>query len=295
MTGVAALLLGVAVLLGAGCERDDTALQASLGAAASSTLNLRLLRSRDQGASWRLDEAVLAHGVSSLHACTVEGRVWVPALLDTRSIPWWETAFPIPFLDSFQSSDLTTWTAHRSPLRGDTTGGVDPACVVGPRGLEMWFAEVLGSFEDPAKGDHVSQIWRSRWLGDRFGEAEIVTTGTGLIDPAPIYIDGALRLFLNKDGDHIVELVGDTLVDRWMRVTVPAAVDLGDRRWLLGQAPRGPGMMPVAREILADGLGDPFPLAIDAELHSCESPSMTTLGPEWLLFCVQTNIPGQPQ
>lgn len=285
-------LLAVLALIGA-CRRDDAPLRATLGADPTSSLRVRLLRSADRGATWSIDMAPLAHGVSSLHACTFEGEVWVPGLVDRRTIPWWETAFPLPFVDSFRSFDLATWGAHRIPLEGDTTGGVDPACVVGPKGLEMWFAETEGIDNDPAQGNLVAKIWRSHWIGGRWGNSEVVYSGRGLVDPAPIYIDGALRLFLNHNGHHIVELVNGQIVDRWENATVPHAVDLGDRRWLVAQAPRNGAMLPFAREILPESLGPPFPINIDSLLRTCESPSMTTLGPTWLLFCVQTD--GQRQ
>lgn len=271
-----------------GCERSAAPIRAALGPDPAAGTQVRVLTSTDRGAHWQLAPTPIAHGVSSLHACTFEGTVWVPALLDVRDIPLLESAFPVPFVDVFRSTDLVHWTADRLRIRADTTGGVDPACVVGPDGLEMWFAEVSGKEGDPALGGRPSQVWRTRWTGEHFGDGEVVHAGVGLVDPSPTYVDGALRLFLNQDGSRIVQATDGALATVWDRVTVPQVAELGDRRWLLGQAPRGPGMLPVAREITGAGLGAPFPIAMDAELRSCESPSMTTLGDTWVLFCVDT-------
>lgn len=277
------------------CDRSPDAIRAALGPDPTSHSQVRLLTSVDQGATWALRPNSLAHGVSSLHACTHEGTVWVPAVLDVRDIPWIESAFPVPFVDVLRSTDLEHWTADRIRIRGDTTGGVDPACVVGPEGLEMWFAEVSGSSGDPAQGNRASKIWRTRWAGDHFGDGEVVVSGTGLVDPAPLYVDGKLRLFLNQDGARIVESVADRLVPTWAGVTVPQAVDLGGTRWLLAQQMRGSGMLPVASDLSSGSPGTPFPVRIDGQLQSCESPSMTTLGGTWLLFCVDVSHHGPPR
>jgi hypothetical protein len=288
MTGLLSLLALAA------CDRSPAPIRAALVPNPSAHSQVRLLTSVDRGATWTLRPASLAHGVSSLHACTYEDTVWVPCVLDVRDIPWIESAFPVPFVDVLRSTDLVTWTADRIRIRADTTGGVDPACVVGPQGLEMWFAEVAGTTGDPAQGNRDAKIWRTRWSGDAFGEGEVVVSGTGLVDPSPLYVDGALRLFLNQDGARIVESVAGRLVSTWAGVTVPAAVDLGGTRWLLAQEFRGGGMLPVASELSPSGRGAPFPVRIDGQLQSCESPSMTTLGDTWLLFCVDVSHHGPP-
>jgi hypothetical protein len=292
--------LGAIVLL-SGCARESAPIRAALGPDAASETELRLLLSVDKGSTWVLQPQVVAHGVSSLHACTYEGTVWVPAILDVRDIPWYETAFPSPFVDVFRSDDLVTWRADRVPIQSSRIGGIDPACVVGPAGLEMWFAEPAGRDGDPAQGGRRSQIWRTHWNGTTFGAGEVVYTGLGLVDPAPSYLAGELRLFLNADGDHIVEVAGGTLTRVWEHVTVPQVAELGDRRLLLAQRPSGPGMQPTARVLEGTKLGAEVQIPIQNALRSCESPSLTALGSTWALFCVDasqrpvpTERPGVP-
>lgn len=299
------LLLPLAVT--PACGRSPDPIRAALGPTPAADPNaeaqtghflsgteLRMLTSTDEGAHWSLSPDVIAHGVSSLHACTYEDTVWVPCLLDVREISWMESAFPVPFVDVLRSRDLVHWTADRIRVRADTKGAIDPACVVGPEGLEMWFAEMVGSDGDPAQGDKPANIWRSAWREDQFDDAEVAHQGQGLVDPAPTYADGALRLFLNQDGNRIVELLEGRLISAWGQATVPQVAELGDRRWLLAQEPRGQGMLPVARALGQAGtpggaLGPSFPIEIDGLLRSCESPSMTTLDGKWLLFCVDAS------
>ncbi|MDP2313408.1 MAG: hypothetical protein Q8P41_10915 [Pseudomonadota bacterium] len=289
MIGLGLLLTMVA------CDRSPDPIRAALVPDPSADTQVRVLTSVDRGAHWALHAAPVAHGVSSLHACTYDDTVWVPAVLDVREIAWIESAFPVPFVDVLRSTDLVHWTADRIRIRADTTGGVDPACVVGPEGLEMWFAEVSGREGDPAQGARPSKIWRTHWKDDHFADGVVVHEGPGLVDPAPTYVGGKLRLFLNKDGARIVEAVGDTLLPTWDGVTVPQVAELGGSRWLLAQQPRGPGMLPIAAELTAGGRAASFPLQIDGALSSCESPSLTTLGATWVLLCVEVARRGPPR
>ncbi len=276
---------GLALLLTA-CAPDAAPLDAALGPDPAGGAEVRLLTSTDRGARWTLQANVIAHQLSSLHACTFEGVVWVPALLEVDHISWLESAFPSPFVDVLRSDDLVHWTASRVAIDADVRSVIDPACVVGPEGLELWFADVQGSATDPAQGARVSRIWRTHWNGERFIDGDVLYTGPGLVDPAPVYIDGALRLFLNQDGARIVEVVGGTLTRAWDGVTVPQAVDLGGVRRLVAQQPRGPGMFPVFRDLSRAADGASTPITIDGQLRGCESPSLTTLGETWVLLCV---------
>lgn len=274
-------------LLGAmlvGCGRSAEPLRAALGPGDGPT-TVWALTSQD-GVQWSRGATAVAHRLSSLHACTVEGEVWVPALLQVESIPPWESAFPWAFVDVLRSRDLVHWTADRLPISGDTTGGVDPACVVGPDGLEMWFAELEGTTGDPAQGDRPSKIWRSRWNGSGFDRAEVMVRGTALIDPAPAYVDGELRIFLNQAGQRIVEARGDTLTVVWERATVPVVYQAGGRSWLLAQYGHDLAT-PRIRSIEPGGLGAERSLDLRGAVRNCESPSITAYGSGLVLMCVE--------
>lgn len=277
---------GLLALLFVGCAPDATPIQAALGPDPGGGAEVRVFTSTDRGARWALQPGRIAHRLSSLHACTFEGVVWAPSLLEVDHISWFEEAFPSPFVDVLRSTDLNEWTAARIAIDADVRSVIDPACVVGPRGLELWFADVRGSATDPAQGARTSTIWRTHWDGERFGEGDVVYEGPGLVDPAPIYVDGGARLFLNQDGARIVEVVDGALVRVWDGVTVPQAVELGGARWLVAQQPRGPGMFPVVRDLARATDGASTPLPIDGQLRACESPSLTTLGDTWVLLCV---------
>lgn len=286
-------LVLLAVTLGA-CQRSSTVLRDSLGDAPDARFRVRLLRSTDAGASWTLDPTVIAHDVTSLHACTYQGEVWIPALRFVTEIPWWESALPSPFVDVLRSRDGVTWRAERVPVNVEgTTGGVDPACVVAPDGtLEMWFAELEGR-GDPAHGNRPARIWRTRWNGvDAFIDGEVVTRGPSLIDPSPLYTpDGHLRLFLNQAGARIVEAEGDALTTRWEGVTVPHTTRIDTSALLLAQRADQPQRVQV-RAVDGAGIGAPTTWDLPG-VRSCESPSLTTLDATWLLFCVD-RPPGPP-
>lgn len=281
-------------LLAAGCQLGRDPLGGVIGDAPDARMRVRLFRSSDAGVTWTLDPQVVATDLTSLHACTYQGELWVPALRFVTGIPWWESAFPSPFVDVLRSPDGVTWRAERIPLDVEgTVGGVDPACVVGPDGaLEMWFSEPEGR-GDPALGGRPSRIWRTRWNGtDAFEDGEVVTRGTSLIDPSPYYgADGRLRLFLNEAGVRIVEAQGDALVTRWEGVTVPHATPTQGGGLLLAQRSDQPRTV-QRRDIHPGGLDPPATWELSG-VHCCESPSMTTQGDIWLLFCVD-RPPGPP-
>lgn len=279
------VLVLLAVTLGA-CQRSSTVIRASLGDAPDARFRVRLLRSTDVGASWTLDPAVIAHDVTSLHACTYQDEIWMTGLRFVTEIPWWESAFPAPFVDVFRSPDGTTWRADRIPLELDTHRAIDPACVVGPEGLEMWVADLEG-LGDPAEGSRDARIWRTRWNGsDTFDRGEVVFHGTSVVDPSPVYgPDGALRLFLNERAARIVEARGDQLLSRWEGVTVPGAATTPNGMLLLAQRADQPRSVLVRSIEPSGGLG-PVQTWDLPGVHSCESPSLTTLGDIWWLFCV---------
>lgn len=249
---------------------------------------VRSFRSTDRGRTWTLDPGVIAHDFTSLHACTFEGMVWLSGLRFVTEIPESESENPTPFVDVYRSRDGKTWTGDRIPLNiDDTIGGVDPACVVGPDGLEMWFAEPEGRTGDPALGKRAIRIWRSHWNGrDAFYQGEVVMNGEGLVDPAPYYSDdGHLRLFLTEDGRNIVEAAEGIVLRRLRDITVPHVVESGSGSFLLGYRTVQPQR--VYHRALEDER-DEWAESWDLEgVRSCESPSLAILGETWLLFCVE--------
>ena len=295
-----ALYVALALGLFAGCRQThdgaSTAPRRQIGepperrveAGQDFRFRVRYFRSTDQGATWTLDPAIVAHNFTSLHACYFEGTVWLSGLTFVTEIPESESANPSPFVDVFRSRDGKTWTGDRIPLDFDVVGTIDPACVAGPGGLEMWFAEMEGSSGDPAHGGRVSKIWRSHWNGkDAFHRGKIIVQGEGLVDPAPFYTtDGRMRLFLNKDGQNIVEAVDGRLVSRWKNITVPDALDPGTGPLLLAFRPGEP------RQVYHRAFDEERFYPIDSwnldGVRSCESPTLTTMGDIWLLFCVET-------
>ncbi len=276
-----------------GCQRGSGAIHEALGDAPDARFRVRLLRSSDAGATWTLDPRVLAHDVTSLHACTYQGEVWVSGLRFVTEIPWWESAFPAPFVDVFRSSDGAAWRAERIPLKLDAHRAIDPACAVGPEGLEMWVADLEG-VGDPAQGSRDARIWRTRWNGsDAFEGGEVAFHGTSVVDPSPVYgPDGTLRLYLNERGARIVEARGDRLESRWEGVTVPDAVATPSGLLVLAQRADQPQRV-LVRSLEGGALG-PVRTWDLTGLRTCESPSLTTLGDTWLLFCVDRPVGTPP-
>lgn len=256
------------------CDPIGEATRAALSPEAPSHPRVWVHRRTADG--WTRDPAPFARGFSSLHAAWWNGE-WVVAGLPHAGEPsWWNEAFPRLAVGALVSRDLTAWEARSFSVEAEGASLIDPAIVEGPEGAELWFVQVEGG-GDPGEGSRPVKVVRTRWNGEGFDRAEVVGTGRGLVDPAPVWFDGAWRVFLTRDHSAVVTLEGATILPG---CSVPFARVEGGEIVLWAQRPVGGKR--VAVESRSRDLRSWTP-PVELTREGCASPS----GGADAMFCVE--------
>lgn len=271
----------VALLL-AGCDPIGAQMAEALAPAADHPLQTWAWRQGPDGA-WTRDPAPLAHGLSSLHAAVHDGLLRVTGLVALRPPGFWEERFPRLRAGTLTSGDGRAWTAGSWPVDAPGVSLIDPAVVVGPEGLELWFVQVDG-LGDPAQGRRPTRIVRTRWTGRGFGGASVWAEGRGLVDPSPVWADGRWTVYATQDHAAVVEVGPDGAT----RPVLPGAtVPFATADTLYAQAMVDGRMRAVVSRRGPDGAwSPPAVLFRDDRQRTCASPVVATVADAPLLLCV---------
>ncbi|NOY24838.1 MAG: hypothetical protein GXP62_03105, partial [Oligoflexia bacterium] len=183
--------------------------------------------------------------------------------------------------------DGQTWTPrHWEVDDPDAVSYIDPQIFEG----QFWYVAPSGKTGDPAHRSEPNPVRSSPPAQTRF-------SGSFVVDPAPVRVDGALHLFLTQAGS-VIHLAGEPLAvrHRLPGVTVPYALQVDGQLLLVAQAVVQGRRQPVIATVSQDALESrPGVLALNwrpvvqlGPLSSCTSP---VLGPSpaggWLLLCVE--------
>ncbi len=245
------------------------------------------------GHSWTRTGPAIAGGFSSLGAVVSDDEVLITGLPATPPT-WWEERFPSLFVATLVSPDGLSWATRRLSVEAPGTALIDPQLVMGPDGLELWFVQAEGT-GDPGQGQRETRLVRTRQLrphAAEYGKAELWYTGRGLVDVAPVWLNGELRVYATRGHSEIVEIaeVNGQKTERVIvgGVTVPFPLAHAGGVWLWGQAPVDGGMRPV-RLNSADGRtwSAPEALVRDPTVTSCASPVVVPWRAAWRLWCVE--------
>ncbi len=301
---VRALLLTASLLpllLVGACDRDPIGdlTRASLGPDPTSAYAVWVLRAGPSppGSTgldlpdlsvWHRDTTAIAHAFSSLHAFVWDDLLVVPGLSSARPPTWLEERLPTLAIGALVTRDLVRWEARSWRVDAPGVSLIDPALVRGPAGVELWFVQVDGPGDPGAVGRAV-RIVRTRWDGQRFGAAETWAEGRGLVDPSPVWFDGAWRVFATRDHAAVVVLDGPDRAPREVLsgASVPFAFEEGGEVTVLAQRPEGPGMAAVAvRSADTRTWSAPVRIMNDSGLQTCASPVTARYRGEHVMLCV---------
>jgi hypothetical protein len=278
---------GVAGLLALACDTapSDAAVSAAVLVPPG---EVRLYR--DDGAGFAPAGRAPLAGLTSLDAHAEGDTVYVAGLSHRLAPGLLAERFPQLFVVVTETSDplMQAWSAHAWRVDAPGRSLIDPALVTGPDGRELWFVQVDGG-GDPAEGGKLSSVVRTRWDGDRFGSAEVMYEGRGVVDPSPVYVEGAWRLFLTRDHREIVEVRAGAKEARVVAggLTVPHASVRSGRVFLTAQDTSAGPARAVQLEEREGTWTAPGPLLPAREAEPCTSPStVARAGVRWL-FCAQ--------
>lgn len=262
------------ILLLAACDPIGAATRATLAPGAPDHHRVWVHRRAD--GAWKRDPAPIARAFSSLHAARWDGEWVVTGLPGAGAPSWWEEALPRLAAGALVSGDLSAWEGRSFPVQAEGASLIDPAIVAGPEGMELWFVRVEGA-GDPGEGSRPVEVVRTRWNGKAFDRAEVIGTGRGLVDPAPVWFEGAWRVFLTRDHTAVVTLDGTVVLPG---CSVPFAREEAGEIVLWAQRPMG-GSMVAVESRSRDLRSWSAPVQLTAE--SCASPS----GGADVMFCVE--------
>ena len=273
------------LLLGCSTAPEDAEVAAAvLGASPG---DVRAYRAAGDGYSGEIPTPI--HRFTSLDAYVEGDRVYLAGLSHGLVPSAQAERFPSLFVTVVETGDLSSWTAHSWRVEAAGSSLIDPALVAGPEGRELWFVQVDGT-GDPAAGGRTSTVVRTHWTGDRFAAAEVVFTGTGLVDPSPVYTSAGWDLFCTHDRHEIVEITeaNPRPVTVAGNLTVPHARRVGASVRLTAQSNAGGRASPVLLTRLdGGGWSEPRPLLPNSESRACTSPATVELPSGGLLFCAE--------
>lgn len=277
------------------CDPIGSLANQSLGPDPTSHFQVHLFEKN--GEQWTRDVPAIAHAFSSLHAVVWADELVVCGLGSARPPSFVEERFPRLAVAALVTRDLKTWTARSFSVDAPGVSLIDPAIVAGPEGEELWFVQADGA-GDPGQQGRAVQIVRTKWDGNRFGNATIWAVGSGLVDPAPIWFGGAWHVFATRDHAAVVSVEeGGRTQEVLGSATVPFAREQNGELVLFGQRMGAEGMLPVVTRTgdgviwstveralplsATSGTGPPPPL------RTCTSAVTATFLDKDVLLCVE--------
>jgi hypothetical protein len=166
-------------------------------------------------------------------------------------------------------------------------------------GAIWYYGTHAGVVGDPAAHKDPHSIYRATIVGDRIVDPQLMMTGPGLADPAPIQFRGDTLLFLTTQPGRAIGMAQGSplrITKTWSGVSVPHAMVVGDEIWLWAQQVRQGKMVPV-RSISRDGAQSwtdwQTPLPTD-DIAGCGNPVGGVFRGTPLVFCVTEKIGGHP-
>lgn len=278
-----ALLAAHAVLAGCNTAPSDADV---LAAVIGTPGEVRMFR--DAGAGFEPAGTAPIRGLTSLDA-HAESETVLLAGLSHRLVPTLLAEYlPQLFVVVLESSDasLSRWVAHSWRVDAPGAAMIDPAIVTGPKGRELWFVQVEGA-GDPAEGEKLARVVRTRWTGTRFAAAAVMYEGRGVVDPSPIYEGESWRLFLTRNHREIVEVSSERAEPRVVAsgLTVPHATRVGDALRLTAQDGSRGVSAAVELQPVEGGWSGRTPLQPVGDSEPCSSPSTAQHGGARWLFC----------